>query len=365
MQLTIREPLRPFSHVPGTSTILPGTFYQVQVYPCLIRIFDLRQAVPILMKEVWLNNKGPLKSFTVTNELEKGCIKVWGESIDGRIRYTLQRNRLGGVQIIADHVPDAGLSISYAEKTVILKKKESFDLIKQSIFEPYQQPACSRVSFGCHKPADWELVKRRLSLAEILPHWHYLGQLIPPFNNQETYVEGIGALFQQCHQIIQENRPEKTERNLLNLFQAGFKNILVPRSNDDDYQGIIPREMIANNSPLFLLQKGFHLIQNLFIQQTEQTIHILPHLLPSFFCGRLLKVPLKKGGSLSMEWTKKTIRRLIVRSEEEQTLRFLFRSGVKTHRIQCIDQQGKAERVECGAFIHLNKNSFYHFDNFM
>lgn len=79
MHIEIAERLKPFSHFPGTSLILPGSAYQVQIFPCLIRIFHLRETFPVLITELTLNLQGPLQQFTVCNDLEKGRISVWEE----------------------------------------------------------------------------------------------------------------------------------------------------------------------------------------------------------------------------------------------------------------------------------------------
>lgn len=357
MRILISERFKPFSHVPGTSTILPGLGYQVEIYPCLIRIYDLKQSRPLLLVERDLDFKGPVEQFTVFNDLEKGRITVSGKTQEGWIRYHLVGSAdLFGVRLFVERAP-LGTS---------LHNKETIDLLETSgSFQPYVIPHTSRLFLGCHKAQDWEAMRRRLSLQEIFPHWHRLGQLIPQ-NISQRSDEGNLSLLETCRQDFINTKPEIGEKNWLKLILGGFNSGLVPQLEDSLYQGFVPSvsQKSLPISPLILLSEGARLINRLFVQDDENTLSILPYLLPCLPSGRLVDLSLKRGGFLSLEWTKKTIRRLMLYSNQEGECTLKFRSGVREFRLRT-DLIDKGERRVCNAPIFFEKNRYYLFDNFL
>lgn len=366
MRVTIAERLRPFCHVPGTSTILPGWGYQVQIFPCLIRIYDLKKSLPLLLAELSLDLKGPIQQFTICNDLEKGRITVSGKTSEGWMRYHLiSALQYEGIRLLVERAPLSGFPIRENGEHHLLNDKEWLDLLEQGAsFEPYQLPACSRLSLGNHKAQDWELIKRRFDLTEILPLIHRLGQMIPVMKTTNLK-EGTLSLLEDCRYSFSFDRPEKGEEKWRHFLLGCFNNMLVPQLEDDNYQGLIKSQPLVSLdiSPLIILSEGAFLIQDLFIQQKEESLFILPYLLPSLPSGRLLGVPLSGGGLLSLEWTKKTIRRLILYAGQDQELLLKFRSDVKNYRLRQHNKE-KGERKKCGDPLFLKKNCHYLFDNF-
>lgn len=363
MNLEIAERLKPFSHLPGTSLILPGSAYQVQIFPCLIRIYHLRETLPVLVTELTLDLQGPVQQFTVCNDLEKGRISVGGKSAQGWVRYHLfSSSQQDHIRLFAERTPLTGLVLHQEQIKHTLQNGESYPILgHDKAFDPYQIPSCDRLSLGNHKAQDWDLIKRRLCLQEIFPHWHRLGQLVPAYPLVDSK-EGTLALLEECRDRITQNKPEKTEQSWLNLIQAGFGQLLVPRLEDREFQGIAPSLFSLKCSPLVLLSEGAQLIRHLFIQFRENHIHFLPHLLPSLSCGRLLDVAWA-GGKIDLEWTKKTIRRVILYSAQEQEVDMHFRSDVQSYRFRQ-NLHDKGIRKSCQETLFLHKNSHYLFDNF-
>lgn len=370
MRITIAERLKPFCHLPGTSLILPGHGYQIQIFPCLIRIYHLKNAIPTLLIEFNLEMKGPVEQFTICNDLEKGRVSVWGKTVMGWMRYHFMSGQaFGGMRLVVERAPEGGLPIYQGKQHYLLHDKEWLDFLNENnpaaTFLPYQVPPCDRLSLGNHQAQDWELMRRRLSLKEIFPLWHRLGQLIPSVHSSSDANEGSLSLLEACQNSFLSGKPEDAEQTWINLFLAGFHGMFVPQIEDCHYQGLVPIHPVvsSDNSPLVILSQGANLIRQLFVQQEREKVKILPYLLPSLPFGRLLDVPLEGGGKLSLEWTKKTIRRLILKVTQEQEMRFKFRSDVRSYRLrQHPNDQG--ERKECSSAIFLNKNCTYFLDNF-
>lgn len=366
MKISIAERLRPFCHLPGTSVILPGWGCQVQIFPCLIRLYHLKKSLPLLLTEINLDLKGPIQQFTICNDLEKGRLTVSGKTADGWMRYHLISSRQNeGIRLFVERAPVNGFSIHQGNKSIILRDKEWLDLLEQdNFFEPFQISVCDRLSLGNNKAQDWELIKRRLDLAEIFPILHRLGQIIPTM--PITHVrEGTLSLLEDCRQNLTSETPVKGEERWNKFLLGCFNSLLVPRLEDDDYQGLnVDQPLISLDiSPLVILSEGARLIRKLFVQQDKDQVWILPHVFPSLHCGRLIDVPLVGGGHLSLEWTKKAIRRLILYAGQDQEISLHFRSNVKNYRLRQHDQE-KGERKNCNTPLFLKKNCHYLFDNF-
>lgn len=274
MKIDIAQRLHPFSHVPGVRLILPKTILELQAFPTRLRIGK---------QEVLFHVKGPVKGFTVEQDLEKGEVCIYSH----QYRYLIRRVE-GGVEI-------------FESKT---KKTQIFPFNHLPVNLPEE-----RLSLGMHKAQDWDMVKRRGDLKEILPAWLALGNMTP---------------------VIDEERRGGTltllnADNLLNLFNAGFYDILCPRINDDQYQGLCP-ETNESISPFPLLTEGAKLIRSLFFKEEGDTLYFLPNLPSDFHSGRF-KSPL-----VDMEWSKKQIRRLILRHTGTKTL--IFQKFIKRFRLR-------------------------------
>lgn len=366
MRITIAERLIPFCHQPGTLAVLPGSGHLVQIFPCLIRIYELNRALPVQMADLSLALKGPVDQFTFFNDLEKGRITVSGMTSEGWIRYHLISSQdAKTIRLLIDRSPPGGVRVSGKEGGVRLIDKEWLDLLEAtSSFVPYQAPVCDRLSLGCHKAQDWELIHRRLGLEEILPHWHRLGQLIPQ-HKFPLIPEGTLLLLEECKRHFAYGNPEEAVKSWMKCFLGGFSGLLAPRLEDSDYQGLVPHQPISSLdlSPLILLSEGARLIRQLFILQEKGILSILPLLLPNLPFGRLIDVPLEGGGAVSLEWSKKTIRKVIIESHQEGEIGLKFRSNVRSCRLRR-HQKEAGERRNCTASLVLKKDCRYILDNF-
>lgn len=366
MQITIAERLRPFSHLPGSITLLPGSSYQVQFFPCLIRVFDLNRIQPHLVCELKLRLKGPVDQFTLFNDLEKGCLAVSGKGCEGWLRYRLIGHSKGkGVRFVLDKAPKGELAIEREGVLSLLKEKEQMDfLVFEEVFHPFQIPDCERLSLGNHKGQDWDLIRRRFDLTELFPLVHRLGQMFP---FQQTVGESGGSLslLEACRDSFIRERPENGEESWRRFLRGALHQFLVPQLLDSNYQGLVEEIPLSSEelSPIALISEASRLIRQMFIQEEKESLSILPYLLPSFHCGRLVNVSLAGGGKLSLEWTKKTIRRIILYAGLDKECVFAFRSSVRSYRLRT-SESGSGVRVSCGSSFSLKKHTLYLFDNF-
>lgn len=330
IHLSIAQRFRPFSHVPGTCCVLPGSTLRFQIFPTRLCVHDLSQAEPILLTEIGNKIRGPVQHFTVVQDLEKGCIRVFGHCVDGYFRYAIYAIGPNNWCLREEKTFERGLEW----ESPIPEFAES------AVFRP---GIYSRLSLGVHKAPDWAKVMQRGDLAEIFPFWFYLGQMIPP---------------------IKGNILEKTMNlnDFHNLFLAGFQGILSPRLEDDQYQGI---DLPINKhfSPLLLLKEGSAHILRLFFQENKEKMEILTSVPPKFHCGRLLHLPCGKGAILSIEWTKKSTRRIVLNAGQDEELPLVFEKGLKRFRLRK-NFQDRGTILSCGTAVSVRAGETVFLDRF-
>lgn len=347
--------------------MVPGTSLGAQVFPCLLRLWDHRLSKPVLVAEISIDLNGPVTHFTVLQDLERGWVQVWGDTPQGFFRYRLIGDtQRSGVMLFLEKAPKDRLEIMDRGTRHALGPKELFPIA----FEPpesqfYNAPLTDRLALGNHKAQDWDLVYRRGDLKEILPAWFRLGQLLPiPENFTGSSYTGSLKLLHRCREVISQGKPEHIAQSFINLFKAGFEGILTPRIYDDQYQGLSTgHESLGNeDSPLYLLAGAVPLIRSLFVEESSDEIRILPHCPPEFSCGRHLHVPVQ-GGFIDIEWTKKSIRRLIYYSLQSQQLNISFGPHIKQFRLRKRGEV-RGREIKCGIPLLLESHSDYFFDNF-
>lgn len=331
MHIKIAERLRPFSHTPGVYCILPYTSLRLQIFPTLIRVYDLSNQVPILKQEIHVPLKGPMKDFTIQLDLEIADIKVFGESSEGYFRYSLFADLSGNIAINVEK----GLSnwTSTNEKNL------------------RGNPFIERLSFGGHKKQDFDCFNLSPNLVDILPIWFRMGQLIDYQAN--IVYEGTAALLKKCE--IATNL--EAYEHLFNLYKAGFEGILSPRLVDEQYQGFDLPSLTQSTSPLILLSEGAKIIRSFFFRQEGNQLSVLPCLPTQFHCGRYLQIQCADLGFLDFEWTKKTIRRMVFHAKKDAFIDFKFPKTVNNFRLN-------KQALKVGEPIEVKKDHMYLFDNF-
>ncbi|MBU6446084.1 MAG: hypothetical protein KGQ49_01640 [Verrucomicrobia bacterium] len=301
------------------SCVIPRSCGVIQAFPTLLRIHDIEWKMPLT---------GPVHGFTLQQDLERDCVYVFGKAKEGYFRLRIEAH-------------DNGFHIE-SEKGPL----ES-DLIKAENQLSLQKP-CERLSLGSHKAQDWDLVKRRMDLQEILPVLFCLGQKVP-FIPPQPFT-GTAQLLK-----LPDERKD-LERALLSFVKAGFKGMLVPRLTDDEHQGFIPASVEKGN-PFFLLAEGAKMIRSLFFKQNERRLSFLPHLPISFDAGRMVGLIAPGIGTLDFEWSKKLLRRVNIRAEISGEVILELQKEIQTFRANKKKKLKKGEPLllEAGKTIHLDR----------
>lgn len=268
--------------------MIPGTDVVVRAYPTRIYVGE---------KLFEINIEGPLKQFTVMQDLERGCVTVFSEKYRYYVLPTLE---------------------------VVEKRPPTLENLE-------------RLELGVNKKQEWEAIDKRCDLKEILPFWFRLGSLldVPP---RETPDEGLFAL-------LKRGEFEK-------LFLAGFGDLLVPRSRDTDYQGIVP-DSETPGSPLYLLSVGAKAIRALFVTADETSLTLPKN---PFASGRFLNLRCPFG-ELDYEWSKKQVRTVKIRASCDLALTLHLAPAIK--RFRC---EGKI--YNRGDLLEIKSGGHYVLDQF-
>jgi hypothetical protein len=357
MKITVAGALRPFSHTPGTSCLIPFSAWKCTAFPAFVKLENIINGAQI---DLFLSLSGPIKEFTIQQDLEAGLIKVFGFAKEGYFRYRLEQKD-EGLYLQFEKVPAEGMALNFsgsieqitAPTTMLLCKNKEAEVGK-----PYE-----RLSLGQSKSQEWSGIKKRSDLAEIFPHWLRLGQLVPATFSKERGC-GMLALLQRCQEVASSSHTNEVIRSFTNLFLAGFSGMMVPRLKDEEHQGIVREEgNTSSTASLQLLSEGANAIRSLFFQEKDGVYHLLPCLPSEFHCGRLLGLMTKEGDCIDLEWSKKLLRRAIIRIGSERELSFSLQKELKRFRMKkALSHRGTI--LDVGTKIHCLKGDVVYLDNF-
>lgn len=215
---------------------------------------------------------------------------------------------------------------------VILSTEEGQKTLFQDLDRPFQS---ERISFGSHKSQDWDAIRKRGDLKEILPLWYKLGTFYP--------VKGDVLPGSLLYQLLHEEDRNKLPELFLQTYYAGFSSYFVPRRTDLDYHGYDQPPL--NEEPLTeLLAHGKEAIKRMLVDVENDTLLILPRLPSLFHHGRVVDMPVP-GGLISIEWTKHFMRRMIYTPIDEQ-VEIRFPKEVKQYCVKAIGKSFHFDKFE-------------------
>ncbi len=242
MKIKVAQRYKPFSHRPGTKALLPGSGTIVEAFPTKIKIGD---------EELNLEVTGPVKEFTLIQDLERGEIRVFGSPKQGYYEFLIRPE-----EWILARAPKEGIQVNGKRLERGFKKPLGSAVSKKTL---------ERLALGCHKEQEFEKIAGRKELSEILPFWFFLGQQLP---------EKAGS------------HPLLTAESLLELFEVGFTDLFFPTFSDGKHLGL--KTEGAQGSPLSILTDGAKLIRALFFKSEKGALHFLPN--NSFPSGRFIDI---------------------------------------------------------------------------
>lgn len=356
MAIKIQGKLSPFSHEPGTAVLIPKSSWKALVFPTRLEVSHLESEESVSTR-INFDFKGPIKLFTVMQDLERSWVRIFGKSKEGFFSYRLfaKDHKLF---FYVERSPEEGLVFSMNGSLQSLKRKESLLLMSSEVFSTKENN--EKMHFGCFKKQDWVLVKRRLSVIEILPFWFRLGSSFLP---KEIFNESDHPLLIECKKLVKEGNRVEIGGALLNLFQSHFEGILCPRSKDTDYQGFLPNKpkSCPPECSLELLSRGAQLIRLLFVQFEDNTLSLLQCLPSELHAGRFVGIEVTKDLLIDIEWSKKMLRRVIFHPKKDHTLQLKLQKDFRSFRLSSGSKKQGVRRA-IGESISLNRGRRYLLD---
>ncbi|MES2198906.1 MAG: hypothetical protein V4489_01895 [Chlamydiota bacterium] len=340
MKITIVDRLQAFSHRPGHEVMVPGTHFKLRVFPTLLECLDLCSLKKTSF--AW-DLKGPIYPFTVEQDLEKSCVRIYGESVQGYFRFVV---RLEDDKIV--------LLVEKAPLKETMLKKDRIVLVEGVVGK--KNPPLEKLFLGNNKQKDVDGMRVRRDLSELLPFWFFLGGMTPEVEEEKGEMTHLLDLIDEKI----ENRDKSVDTLFLSTYLAGLSSGFVPRAHDDEFQGIIPIETKAL-SALSILYRGSLSIRSLFFQEKEGIYHFLPCLPSQFPAGKMVGVKSLDGSTIDIEWTKHMIRRIQISIQKVGELNCTFNFGIKRYRVRrnlkdkgTILQVGETLKVRTGDTLWLD-----------
>jgi len=367
MKITIAQRLHPFSHTAGTKFLLPKSTFCVQVFPTRLNFSDLEGKIePFCLSFAF---QGPIQEFTAELDLEHALLRIFGKTLQGYMRYLIYAAE-GGIWIEVEKAPKEGVTYSRCNTSLPFATGEKRQLCACPVYKVEGRAQEERLSLGMHKLQDWDLLRRRLDLKEIFPHLLRLAAWMPPLDLTDSAdkAEGNYALLAVCRERIAQRQKQTMPQAFENLLLAATEGVLVPRLRDTEYQGIVaePADPAASISPLPLLLGAARCIRSLFYQESKEEIALLPCLPIPFHCGRMTNIQTRERHSISLEWTKKCLRRVSIQPSAADEIVLKLPKGIKHFRLTQGRKMVKTMHVdaESKAVLPLDKDKTLYLDRF-
>lgn len=306
--INIAARCKPFSHTPGASCLIPFTSWGVRVFPTRIEIHDFfGDTLPID-----LDISGPVKNFTLEQDLEKGICRVFGHSQEGyfeiHLFYDFDEN-----SVALRYDRGDGIVLVIDQKKIELEPSEVLDLFDFE-YKECDIPARERISLGVNKKQDIDLMWRRFNLQEVMPLLFYTAQSVVCDTKDSLKTELID------------------EESFSSFLQAGFSSIMTPEREDSLYRGLANESISSKLSPLMRIKHFHDAFRALFIVEKKKEIHLLPNLFRPFVTGRFVGAKVENA-LVDFSWRKGRVRTAIFHGKVDGICHVVWPKGVKGFRL--------------------------------
>jgi hypothetical protein len=339
MRFDVALRFKPFSHVPGTICLIPGTLWRIRAYPTSVQFLG-----PLAQEITYtFSHEEILDEFTVIQDLEKKEVRILGKA-SNRFFSTLIQCREGQLQLIEGKKEPVSIAPLFPQK------------------ESPSRPS-PRLSMGVHKKQEWERIRQRKELTEVLPFWFYLGNMMPSIEKKDVR-HGSLALLDECKHLLKTGQRCELEDRFHHLFLVGFGGLWNPRLCDPEHRGILSNA--AHEDPetaILLLKEGAELIKDLFLEQEGDRLQLLPCLFKSFYAGRFIDLSTKEGDRIDLEWSKRLLRRVIIHPAADRTIELAWPKELRHCRVRS-NTRDRGYPLKRGEPLHLQANHLLFLDRF-
>lgn len=351
MTLSIALRMQPFSHRPGTCAPIPLSNLYCQWFPTRLKIFPISQNASIPLVELVLEQSGPSKDFTVTLDLEHPSVCMHQQTPSGFQHLRLHVDAEKGL-VLTVMRGEVTLHINGHEHHAhpkTLAHKETLTLLPKEAFVATPPPShFERLSLGSHKKQEIAPFSTKCDLFTQLPLLMRLGALMPA--SAPILYSGTASLL----------RASPTEESLDTLLRVCFFDLFVPQLVDREHQGDLLPVPLPQEDPLCLLCESSLKLRQLIFKMHDSTLHLLPHLPPSFHAGRFLNIDCGSLGVLNFSWTKRCLREMHFIAQQTGSMRLVLPKEIRRFRLR---EDGTSKRVWHDAtveiFFCLGQNLFF------
>jgi hypothetical protein len=347
LKIKIRNDLYPYTFSFNKDILLTNTNYLVKVFPSLLIFRDINNKKEF---EVELDIKGPVKDFRVIQDLKRGLLSISFFSLDDFISFKILTS--DNAAIVFEKIKSNILNIKIDNTSFIASSKKSYDLPIKIVSNLSAQ---EKLSFGNHKKQEIDQINQREDLLEFIPFIYGLSQF---FDIKKSFNINF---FIELEKKIDSKQKDNLEEAFLNIKKAFFYDFFVPRNFDFDYQNIF-FENLKNIESIYILKEYARLIRKTLISEENNLLNILPCLTKQFFCGRMINIH-QSFCDLDIEWSKKLIKKMIVKPFLDKEISFKFQTKIKTFRLKKSLKE-KGEILKNNQKILLKKDGVYYFDRF-
>lgn len=298
MQLGRLEAQRPYSHHPGVLIPIPGTHWIAQCYPKLLSLLGPKGERVTLSVPI----EGLVTDWRVQLDLERGEIRQWGKA-DTFFEWRLS---LEEGQIRVQGLRRWDWKESLAEVSGEWKRREV-------------------TQFGEHALLDTSRWGPSISLGKIFPSWHALGASLEVQEKIDQELSLLGS----AARALNELRPEAFASAMRTLWHCGLGSMFAPMDRDALHWGS-PLPPVEGSS-WEILSRGSQLIRHAILQVRDFSAWALPCLPRELPSGRLFQARWPGVGWIDLEWTKHSVRRLLLTCEHTAEVH-LEMGGVRTAR---------------------------------
>lgn len=340
----------PFSHQMGVHVWVPYTQIIAQIFPTRLLLDD---------EVVDFDLSGPIESFSVFAEWEKGRVQWYLKTKEGFINWYLY---VAGTKLCLE-LKRASSPIGYrlGGKGTFkkLEPKESLLFSLEKILPEVFR--FEKISFGVTKKSDVAEIFKRKAIEEFLPFCFFLSQMAQ--GKPKEIKGGIGDLFQEVKAALTQKNRNDIGKLFESILSLGFYDLFAPTLEDRFHQKITPTAVKTKTTPLAIFPHLYNLIRRCFIEEQGGHIHLLPCLPKEIAAGRMTDIQIGFL-TIDIEWRKEQIRRMKIDVQKTTPTEFRFPKEIKSYRFRKHLRE-KGQRLPVDQPLNLQANTSYYFDNFM
>ena len=321
--IRIAQRYRPFTHTPGRTAPVPGSHWTVTGYPTQLLFVKGEQ-----QHRVTWQLDAPLEHFTFLLDLERACVRLFGRTKQTYFALEITHAE----QLILQYAKGSPRTFQLDGIEHALAPKGRLCIAEESII---QHPCVERLALGCHKKQEVDRMLQRGDLCELFPILFHLGQHYP-----------------SCPRIPLTSMEEGKA-----LCKAHFRDLWTAQVFDVQHQGFLP--LVAQKFVVTdLYAAAYQSIRSLFIEESEQGIHLLPQRWSTFHAGRLLSAQCSQA-IVDLHWTKKQLFKVQIQALQEGEVPLLLPPAIRQFRYKThIKERGIYQKADIPLVLQKGKRYF-------